>query len=147
MAKEIRTESAEGQVRSVIDSWALAMRVKDAAGVVAHQAPDFVQFDLAPPLRLVGADPKGLQDWFGTWRGQIGYEIRDLHVTVGDNVAFCHGLIHLTGSRTDGSETNVWFRNTLCLCKAGDAWKIAHGHESVPMYMDGSFKAAIDLEP
>ena len=41
----------------------------------------------------------------------------------------------------------MWFRNTLCLRKAGDAWKIAHGHESVPMYMDGSFKAAIDLEP
>ena len=121
MAKEILTKSAEAQVRSVIDSWALAMRIKDAAGVVAHQAPDFVQFDLAPPLRLVGADPKGLQDWFGTWRGQIGYEIRDLHVTVGDNVAFCHGLTHLTGSRTDGSESNVWFRNTLCLCKAGDA--------------------------
>jgi hypothetical protein len=26
-------------------------------------------------------------------------------------------------------------------------WKIAHGHESVPMQMDGSFRAAIDLKP
>ena len=90
MAKEILTKPAEAQVRSVIDSWAQAMRVKDAAGVVAHQTQDFVQFDLAPPLRVVGADPKGLQDWFATWRGQIGYTIRDLHVTVGDDVAFCH---------------------------------------------------------
>jgi len=147
MAKETLTKPAEVQVRSVIDAWAQAMRVKDAAGVVAHQTQDFVQFDLAPPLRVVGADPRGLEAWFATWRGQIGYKIRDLHVTVGDDVAFCHGLVHLTGNRTDGSESNVWFRNTLCLRKAGDVWKNAHGHESVPMYMDGGFKAAIDLEP
>jgi hypothetical protein len=38
----------------------------------------------SPPLRVVGVDPKGLRDWFATWRGQIGYEIRNLHVTVGD---------------------------------------------------------------
>jgi PhnB protein len=147
MAKETFTKPAKAQIRSVIDSWAQAMRVKDAAGVVAHQTQDFVQFDLAPPLRVVCPGPKGLQAWFATWRGQIGYTIGDLDVTVGDDVAFCHGLIHLTGNRTDGSESDVWFRNTLCLRKVGDAWKIAHGHESVPMHMDGSFKAAIDLKP
>jgi PhnB protein len=147
MAKETLNKAAEIQVRSVIDAWAQAIRVKDAAGVVAHQAQDLVQFDLAPPLRVFGADPRGLQDWFATWRGHIGYEIKDLHVTVGDDIAFCYGLIHLTGNRTDGSESNVWFRNTLCLRKTDDAWKIAHGHESVPMYMNGSFKAAIDLKP
>ena len=26
-------------------------------------------------------------------------------------------------------------------------WKIAHEHTSVPFYMDGSFRAAVDLEP
>jgi PhnB protein len=26
-------------------------------------------------------------------------------------------------------------------------WKIAHEHDSVPFYMDGSFKASIDLTP
>ena len=92
MAKETFSEPAEAQIRLVIESWAQAMRTKDAAGVVAHQTRDFVQFDLAPPLRVVGRDPKGLQDWFASWRGQIGYTIKDLHVTVGDNVAFCHGL-------------------------------------------------------
>jgi PhnB protein len=117
MAKETFTKPAEAQIRSVIESWAQAMRVKDAAGVVAHQTQDCVQFDLAPPLRVVGPDQKGLQDWFETWRGQIGYTIRDLHVTVGDDVAFCHGLIHLTGNRTDGSESDVRFRNTLCLAQ------------------------------
>ncbi|MDE2166300.1 MAG: nuclear transport factor 2 family protein [Alphaproteobacteria bacterium] len=140
-------KTAEAQVRSTIDSWARAMKAKDAAGVVAHHAQDIVQFDLAPPLLTVGPDPKGVQDWFDTWRGQIGYEITGLHVTVSGDIAFCHALVHLTGSRTDGSEADAWFRTTLCLRKVDDAWKIAHAHESVPMYMDGSLKAAIDLKP
>src|SRR5216683_6405911 len=89
-----------------------------------------------------GLTPRGCRT--GSPRGEARSAMRsETCVTVGDDVGFCHGLIHLTGNRTDGSESNVWFRNTLCLRKAGDAWKIVHGHESVPMYMDGSFKAAI----
>jgi ketosteroid isomerase-like protein len=54
MAKETLTKPAEAQVRSLVDSWARAMRVKDAAGVLAHQARGFVQFDLAPPASRRG---------------------------------------------------------------------------------------------
>ena len=147
MSTQSPAKATEAQIRSMIDSWAQAIRAKDAAAVGAHLAPDLVQFDFAPPLRSVGPNIKGLQDWFATWRGRIGYEITALHVTASDDVAFCHCLIHMTGGRTDGSESDVWFRSTLCLRKTGGVWKIAHGHESVPMHMDGSFRAAIDLEP
>jgi ketosteroid isomerase-like protein len=147
MADAIVIQSSEAQIRSVIEAWAQAIRAKDAAGVAARWAPDLVQFDLAPPLRTVGNDPQGLKDWFASWRGQIGFVITELRVTAGEDVAFCHALVHLTGSRTDGSESDVWFRDTLGLRKAGGVWKIAHGHESVPMRMDGSFSAAIDLKP
>ena len=68
--------------------------------------------------------------------------ITELNVTASESVAFCHALVHLTGSRIDGSQSDVWFRDTLGLRKAGGVWKIAHGHESVPMQMDGSFRAA-----
>jgi ketosteroid isomerase-like protein len=147
MANQNPSKSEEGRVRSTIDSWAQAIKVKDAAAVIAQQAQDLVQFDLAPPLQTVGTDSARLEDWFSTWRGEIGFELTDLHVRAGEDVAFCHTLIHLTGSRTDGSISDVWFRNTLCLRKTGVRWKIAHGHESVPMYMDGSSRAAIDLKP
>jgi ketosteroid isomerase-like protein len=53
----------------------------------------------------------------------------------------------MSGTRTDGGETDVWVRQTLCLRRIGDAWKIAHEHTSVPFYMDGSNKAALDLKP
>lgn len=143
----VPADGAEAQIRSMIDSWAQAIRAKDAAGVTAHQAQDCIQFDFAPPLQTVGSNPKGLQDWFATWRDQIGFEITDLRITAGEDIAFCHALIHLTGSRIDGSQSDVWFRNTLGLQRVDDVWKIAHGHESVPMHMDGSFRAAIDLKP
>lgn len=147
MPNQIFPHPGEAQIRLLVDSWARAIRGKDAAGVVAHQAQDLVQFDLAPPLQTFGPNAKALQHWFATWRGPVGFEIRDLHVIASDDLAFCYGLVHLTGGRTDGSTADAWFRNTLCLRKIGGVWKIAHGHESVPMYMDGSLRAAIDLRP
>ncbi|WP_446719495.1 hypothetical protein [Inquilinus sp. OTU3971] len=31
--------------------------------------------------------------------------------------------------------------------RAADGWVIVHEHESVPFYMDGSLRAAVDLKP
>jgi PhnB protein len=138
---------AEAQIRALIEDWARAMRAKDVDGVMAHYAADSVTFDLAPPLFSTGADAKGLQAWFATWEAPIGYDIRYLSVTAGDDVAFCHGLNRLSGTKTDGEKADVWFRLTLGLRKLGGAWRIAHQHESVPFYMDGSFRAAVDLKP
>ena len=36
---------------------------------------------------------------------------------------------------------------TLALVRTPDGWKIVHLHESVPFHMDGSQRAALDLEP
>lgn len=43
--------------------------------------------------------------------------------------------------------TDVWFRATVGLRRGDGGWTIMHEHTSVPFYMDGSFKAAIDLQP
>jgi len=51
------------------------------------------------------------------------------------------------GTKTDGAKADLWFRDTFGFQRIKGKWKIAHEHESVPFYMDGSFKAAIDLEP
>lgn len=41
----------------------------------------------------------------------------------------------------------MWLRETLGFRKLAGEWKITHQHESVPFYMDGSFRAATDLKP
>jgi len=139
--------AAEGEIRALIEDWAKAMRAKDVDGVVSHFTADIVTFDLAPPLLSTGVDADGLQAWFSTWPGTLGYEIHDLKVTAGDDAAFCHCLTRLSGTKVDGEKHEVWFRETLCLRKIEGAWKIAHQHESVPFHMDGSYRAAVDLKP
>lgn len=139
----------ESQIHALIEDWANALRAKHVDGVMSHYAPDLVQFDMAPPLTYAGRDvlKKGLKEWFSSWKGPIGYKIRDLTITAGEDAAFCHSVNRLSGTKTNGEKSDVWFRHTLCFRKIEDEWKIAHAHESVPFYMDGSFKAAVDLKP
>jgi PhnB protein len=143
-----KTQSTdEAQIRALIEEWADALRNKNASGVLSHYALNLVHFSLAPPLLSTLSNAEGLNAWFATWKGPIGYEIRDLTITVSDDVAFSHSLNRMHGTKMDGSKGDLWFRYTLGLRKIGGEWKIAHEHESVPFYMDGSFKAAIDLKP
>jgi uncharacterized protein (TIGR02246 family) len=140
--------SDEAQIRQRIEDWAKALRAKDLEGVMSHYSPDLLAFDLAPPLQhRREAVRKGLAEWFPTWDGPIGYEIRDLAVTAGDDVAFSHSLNRLTGRRTSGETTDVWVRSTVCFRKIAGEWRVVHEHSSVPFYMDGSYRAAVDLEP
>jgi ketosteroid isomerase-like protein len=133
----------EDQVRAVITDRAAAMRDRDAERFVAHYAPQIVKFDLPPPLQLTAPqarDAEALRAWFASHPGGlISYEIRDLTVTVGGDVAFCHSLNHLADA--------LWFRSTIGLRKIGGRWQITHEHNSTPFYMDGSDKAALHLEP
>jgi PhnB protein len=142
--------SDEARIGSTIDDWARAIREKDADRLMLRCTPDFVQFSLAPPLQYVAEtarDQKNLKEWFATWEGPISYEIHDLRIRAGENVAFSYSLNRMSGTRADGETSNLWFRVTLCFEKTDDEWKIAHEHDSVPFYMDGSARAAIDLEP
>jgi PhnB protein len=136
----------EVAVRAVMAAWAQALRDKNAAGVTACQADGMVLYGLAPPL-VSGASARWLQAWFDTWDGPIGYAFADLTVAVGGDIAFSHGLSHMTGTKTDGEVVDLWFRFTLGLRRRNGGWKVVHEHESVPFLMDGSFKAAIDLKP
>lgn len=142
--------SDEARIGSIIDDWARAIREKDADRLLSHNTPDFVQFSLAPPLEYVAdnaRDTKSLKEWFATWEGPVDYEIHDLRIRAGEKVAFSYSLNRMSGTKADGERSTLWFRVTLCFEKIDDDWKIAHEHDSVPFYMDGSARAAIDLEP
>jgi PhnB protein len=141
---------AEGQIRTLIDNWANAMRAKDADGVVSQYGADNVKFILAPPLQYTCDNPfgkKALEQWFSSFQGPIGYEIRDLNITIGDDVAFCHSLNRMRATTTGEEKVDLWFRESLGFRKIDGKWTITHEHSSVPFYMDGSYKAAVDLKP
>jgi len=141
---------AEAAIRALIDERVEAMRTKDAKRAIATLAEDAVAFELAPPLSLgpeQARDMAGLEAWFGTWRGPVVITLRELKVAVSGDVAYAHSLNRMRGTKTDGREVDFWMRSTLGFRKTADGWKIAHGHTSVPFHMDGSYRAALDLEP
>src|SRR4030095_15311764 len=74
-------------------------------------------------------------------RVSVGYEITELSITSSDDVAFCHSLNRIHGTRTGGEHTDVWVRATLGLVKSDGKWTIRHEHYSVPLYMDTPYKA------
>jgi ketosteroid isomerase-like protein len=145
--------NAEAAIRALIDERIQAMRNKDASRAVGVLADDVVAFELAPPLALPpgGArDVDGLSAWMAGFE-RIDIEVRDLVIEADARVAFAHALHHLSGTRPDGRPVSLWMRSTLCFRREGGGdsggWKIAHAHTSVPFHMDGSFRAAVDLEP
>src|SRR5262245_15022243 len=95
--------SNQAQIRQLVDRWAESLRSKDVNAVMSHYAPDIVTFDLAPPLqyRGAGAYRKNWETWFPTFRGPIGYEIRDLSIAAGDDVAFYDSFHGIIGTRTE----------------------------------------------
>jgi uncharacterized protein (TIGR02246 family) len=149
MTNAERTASDEARIRETIADWVAAIHAKDVDRVMSFYMPDVVQFDLSPPLEHAGAKAirQILEGWFPTFRGPVGYEVSKLHVSVVDDLAYCRSLNRITGTRTGGEKTDVWLRATLGLRKVDGKWRIAHEHASVPFYMDGSYKAAVDLKP
>jgi len=124
-----------------------AMFGKSVDLAVKHFADDVVSYYLAPPLQHVGPDRAMLQAWFDTWDGPISWVLRDLAIDVSGDIAHARGLSHMTGTKTDAAKVDLWLRSTFCFGRINGVWKITHDHASVPFYMDGSFKAAVDLKP
>jgi PhnB protein len=151
MKPEMTRQNDEQAIREVIESQLAALSAKDVKGSISVYTPkDNVMYTLAPPLRSQNSDEAtagaSVQEWFDTWDGPIKYETRDLQIIVSGDLALSTSLRHMIGDQ-NGQQVDMWFRKTLGLRRIDGQWKIFHDHESVPMRMDGSMKAAVDLKP
>lgn len=138
----------EAQIRTLIKDRVKAVRAKNINGVMSNHALDVLSFDVVNPLQYTGSDTvrERVQEWFSSFQGSIGYETRDLSITTGDDVAFCHYLYQVSGTTTDGEKVEMWVRTTVCYRKIDGTWTIAHEHNSVPFDMK-TLKASLDLKP
>ncbi|MFK0335155.1 YybH family protein [Rhizobium sp. NPDC090275] len=137
----------EEAIIAMIMMRAKAIGEKDAKDALSFHTDDCVEFSLAPPLVYHGKHEAGLQAWFDSWEGAIGGDVQDVKLTIGTDVAFWSGLVNMTGTKTDGTIVDLWFRQTLGLVKLEGRWQVAHQHASVPFAMDGSEKAMLNLRP
>ena len=137
-------------VRDVIERKAALLEQGDAAAVMAHYAPSFVEFTLAPPLRQPGdgRDPAPLAAWLATFAAPPRREVTQLEITTDGDVAFATSLDCLTAVPKGSTEPfSLWFRVTVGLRRIDGRWLVTHEHESVPFEMDGSMRASTGLTP
>lgn len=134
-------------IRAVCARLGKAHASRDADGIVDCYADDVLVYGLAPPLSERGQNRRDVADWLATWSTPIVMDAAGVEVTVSSDVAWTTALNRMRGMKTDGTKIDIWFRSTLCFAKRQGNWKIVHDHSSTPFYMDGSFRAAVDLKP
>ena len=77
--------------------------------------------------------------------GPMVFELHELQITAGDDLAFVHGLSRCGGTGPDGKEMSGWMRMTTCFRKHDGEWRIAHEHFSAPF--DPKSDKALWLQP
>jgi len=147
MTVEERKKNEEVAIQRLLDELTIALHDKNIEGVMSLYAQEVVTFDIVPPLQYLGADAlrKLWEEVFFVYQ-TITYEIHDLSITVGDDMAFTHSLNRMSGSMTTGQKTDYWLRWTACFRKINGKWLIVHHQNSVPADLEHG-KAALDLKP
>ena len=138
----------EGMIREQLDALIGALRAEDLEALRQIYAADIVSFDVEPPLQHVGVDAK-LHNWLTVFSmlDDLDYEVRELALVVGDDVAFGHGFGRLSGTMKNGTATDgMWVRVTFCFQKLDGRWLITHDQASVPFDF-ATGKGVTDLQP
>jgi uncharacterized protein (TIGR02246 family) len=138
------TDRAE--IEALFQQLARAHTDHDADAIVEAYAPDAMIFDLSPPLGRRGMNRASVAAWLAGWDGPIQIDARDVNLTIDGDLAFVSALNRMRGRQGD-EDQDIWYRTTTCLQKTSGRWRIVHDHSSVPFYMDGTDRAAVDLKP
>src|SRR5215467_14101 len=148
MAVEENKQNDVAAIKRVIEGGVEAVRNKNLEGVMSFYAPEVVSFDIAPPLRYVGADAFRTvwEEVFSSFQGPIGYEMHDLTITVGDDVAYAYSLNRISGTMNNGLKTDLWLRWTACWRSINGKWLIVHHQNSVPVDLQHG-RAVLSLKP
>jgi len=148
MAVEENKKNDETAIKRVIEGGVNAVRNKNIEGVMSIYAPEIVTFDIVPPLQYVGADAmrKRWEEVFSSLPGPVGYEIADLSITVGEDMAFTHSFNRTSATLPTGQQIGTWVRWTACWRKIGGQWLLVHDQVSVPVDLQTG-KAVLDLKP
>src|SRR5262245_55847553 len=93
----------EAEVRRRIGKLAEAIQAMDSEAGMANSTPEIVSFDIEPPLHVRAAAKR--KNWtavFAIYQRPLSYEIRDLTLTVGDDLAFGHSFNRIDGTLKNG---------------------------------------------
>jgi uncharacterized protein (TIGR02246 family) len=124
----------EAAIRELGESWARAVRAKDFDGILANHSADMLMFDVPPPVQSKGIEAyRKTWDLFFSWSDDpVVFDIKDIDITAGTDVAFVAALMRCAGTEKDGERIELEFRLTIGLRKIGGQWMVLHEHHSIP---------------
>ncbi|MFG1931125.1 nuclear transport factor 2 family protein [Mycobacterium sp. NPDC048908] len=123
-------------IRQLILRWADAVHTGDIEAVLADRDPDIVMFDVPPPydgLRGIDAYRDSWPEFFEWQRQGAVFEIIELDVTAGDDVAFAYALARCGKPEDFATNPDNRLRMTFGLRKRGGRWVVTHEHGSFPL--------------
>jgi uncharacterized protein (TIGR02246 family) len=128
------TKTDESAIRDLVENWARAVRTKNLDGILANHSPDILMFDVPPPVQSKGIEAyKKTWDLFFSWSRDFGvFDISEMTVTAGSDVAFVTALMRCAGAEANGNKIELEFRLTIGLRKIGGQWIVIHEHHSIP---------------
>jgi uncharacterized protein (TIGR02246 family) len=132
--KTRRGSKDEAEIRALIERWTEAVRRHDHKGILADHDPGLVMFDVPPPLQLRGIKEyrRSWDLFFGWHRPSDAFDVRELEIFAGRDVAFAVALMRCGGTDEKGEHGELDFRLTIGFRKVDGRWRIVHEHHSVP---------------
>jgi len=137
-APVVDTSAADqAAIRVLEDKFAAAFNAKDVNAIMAlyTSSDDMVVFDVTPPRQYTGWDAykKDWESMFAANPGPLVFQVSDLSVTVGGDVAYGHSIQSVTTTDKKGKKVNLTVRVTDGYKKVNGQWLIAHEHVSIPV--------------
>ena len=140
MNEQSDTAADEEKIRQVLQQWANATRNGKRDTVLTNHLSNVLIYDVLSPMKYEGAYAyrQSWDEWQPKTQGEGQFELEDLSVTAGVDVAFAHCFIKCGGTLPNGKTFEDLVRATFCLRKASGSWKVAHQHISKPITLAGA---------
>jgi uncharacterized protein (TIGR02246 family) len=123
------------EITDLIRAWVSAVREGDLEGVQSAHAEDIVMFDVPPPdngVRGIEAYRETWPPFFGWLRSGASFDIVELDVTAGDDVAYAWALLRCGTEDEFRKDPDNRLRLTIGLRRDGGRWVVSHEHHSFP---------------
>lgn len=127
----------ENQIKALLEAWAKATRQNRQDIILKNHKSDLVIFDVLPPLKYESAESyrRSWAAWQPEVQGEGRFELEDVCIRAGVDIAFAHCFIRCGGTMPDGRTFEDLVRATFCLEKIGGLWWVSHQHVSKPFQL------------
>lgn len=135
-------------IQTLLQGWQQAVTRQDVDAIMSHYSDDLTAYDAILQLQFCGK-PAYRAHYAQCFQmcppGRMQWEMRDVQIEAGNDLAFCFALI-LCGMMDDsGTLHGGWLRWTGCLRRVDQRWLFVHEHFSAPF--DPASGKVLELQP